>query len=694
MVARTVQSSAFAPTARPFITVAGDGTLAAIRETTRVAIVDLPSGSAFAELGLAADAQATEVAWVGTPPRLMVLARYSGHTTVHLVDPFGPRTISEMRLEAPMKLYASVGTHALVIGSLGTAILSASDRGITLHQFPARARPVSAGAAGTQFVVALAGAIEEWDPQNRMPKRRFKLPRPAVIHHVGGSDRVVWMITNESPTRIEVIPLVNRGQPKAHELPEPIASVSSHPRSDLLAVVGATSGRIWIVDLDGRMGLRMIGPEGIDRAEAAALVIGRTTGVLAAQTDRPIHVVPLERDSDVPVDIPTDVSASIGPVPPQHGSRPNVVPREDPPEAPQAEDTKPDRVETPPSTATAHHAPAKVGRLAAAHVPPSSASEAAPPYIKAPAVPPRDAAPAPLERASSLFAKISGAVRDLTGTSTSENPLASWRDRARNERARTAEPPPSLWDDALPAWREEAVAWARANLAVAATLDPTTGTYEAIGEAPTSTPFGAIIARYELSPQLQPVIAFLYGAHLAGHDGVAPADVARLLGGRWDEALGRGELAAQHAVETRDSLSARIAETRDSLASVAGALVRDARVRLAAPIIRALDELPPSTGQLVGTPGAVTLLGPCAIVSAGPLAIIAEACLSSIGGAILAGHAGVDPVALVAEARAYGAVPMWGVDAKVLARVPTDQPIILVVDDDATADALGIPRLQ
>ena len=570
------------------------------------ALAELPSCTAFAELGLDPEAQDADVAWVGTPPRLLVLARYSGHSRVHLVDPFGPRTISELRLEAPMKLYASVGTHALVIGTLGAAILSAGDKGITPHQFPARARPVTAGAAGTMFVVALAGAIEEWDPQNRMPKRRLKLPRPAVIDHVGGSDRVVWMITHDAPSRIEVIPLVNRGQPKAHELPEPIESIASHPRSDLVACVGATSGRIWVVDLDGRHGLRMIGAEGIERAEAVSLVFGRATGVLVAQTARPIQVVAVEREREAPVEIPTEVNSSIGPVPPQHGSKPNVVPVDD--------------------------------------------ANAAEVRQKKPSSPPLDAA-----------AQVHPDVPNV-------HHLGAWRERVQTSRARTSEPMLGLWSDALPAWREEAAAWARANVAVSA--DPSTGNFAAIGEAPASTPFGAIIARHELSPELQPVIALLYGAHLAGHDGVAPADIARLLGGRWDDALGRGELAASGVANTFGS-----------------------RVRLSDPVLRSLDELPPSTGVLVGTPGQVPLLGPCVIVSASPLGIIAEACLASIGGAILASHSNVDPLDLAAEARAYGAAPMWRVYTYALDRIPPDQPIILVVDDDATADGLGIPRL-
>jgi hypothetical protein len=110
-------------------------------------------------------------------------------------------------------------------------------------------------------------------------------------------------------------------------------------------------------------------------------------------------------------------------------------------------------------------------------------------------------------------------------------------------------------------------------------------------------------------------------------------------------------------------------------------------------VLRVLDERPPLHGELVGIPGVVSLLGPCVIVAAGPLSIIAEACLPSIGGAILAAVDGVDPTALATEARAYGAAPLWRVHPAQLERVPTERPFIIVADDDATADLLGIPRL-
>jgi hypothetical protein len=303
MVARSAsQPGGFSPTEQPRVAVAGDGTLAAIHEASRVTILEVPSGAAFAEIGVDPEALASEVAWVGTPPRMLVLARYATHSTVHLLDPYGPRSIAEIRLESPMRLFASVGAAALVVGSHSSAVLAASEAHLMRYQFPSRNIPVAAGAAAGLFVVALTGSIEEWDPQSRMPKRRLRLLRAAAITAVGGSERMVWMTTQLEPARIDVIPMVNRGQPRAHELSEPIASIAGHPRSDLVACIGAETGRVYVVDLDGRHRLRILPPDGDGRFESAALVLGRMTGVLAAQAGRAVMIAPLDgRDEADPV---------------------------------------------------------------------------------------------------------------------------------------------------------------------------------------------------------------------------------------------------------------------------------------------------------------------------------------------------------------------------------------------------------
>jgi hypothetical protein len=284
----------FAPGDSPRVAIASDGTMAAIHEPSRIVVLELPGCAAFAEVEIASDALASDVAWVGAPPRLLVIARYTAHAVAHLVDPYGPRTVAELRIDAPVQLAAAVGVHALVLGGAAPTLLTAGDSQLVSHPFPARTVPLAAGAAAGKLLVALAGALEEWDPQKRIPGRRHKLPRAGAVTAVGGNDRLAWCTWRDAPARIDALPLAGRGPARAEELPEPIAQIAAHPRSDLLVCLGGSTGRIYVVDLDGRHGVRVVGPEGIERAEAVGLVVGRVDGVLAAQSHRPIAVVTLD----------------------------------------------------------------------------------------------------------------------------------------------------------------------------------------------------------------------------------------------------------------------------------------------------------------------------------------------------------------------------------------------------------------
>ena len=620
MVARSAsEAPGFSPADRPRVAVSGDGTLAAIAEATRAVVLELPSGSPFAEVGIDPEAGATEITWVGGPPRLLVLSRYAAHSTVHLIDPHGPRTVAEIRLEAPMRLFASVGAHALAVGAVGAAVLTASDTHLTPYQFPARSVPVTAGAAGPNFVVALAGSIEEWDPSSRMPKRRLRLPKPAVITAVGGSDRVVWMMTQADPTRIDVIPLVNRGQPKAHELPEPIAHVAGHPRSDLLVCVGADTGRLYVLDLDGRARLRVLGHEGIDRTEAAALVIGRMVGVLAAQTHRPVAIISLDgRETEVETQVTPAPAGLLELEPP--AVRSSLLGDDEPPAPVQPPPPEPELV------AAAPVSPPSLFRQVT--------SAAAPARVVAPAKP------------------------TTTAQNLSER-FSAWRDKMRSAQPRTGEAAALPWIDPRPSWRDELVTWARA--VAAGSVDR---------GAPATPALETLAARFELAPQLIPALALLYGVHLGGERGAAPFDVARVLGRRWDEALGTGQLAARGVAHYADS-----------------------RVTLAPAVQRVLDELPVLTGTLVGEPGPVALLGPCVVIAVdAPLAVIAERVLASVGGAILAAFDHAEPGELFVEARARGAAPMLRVGAGDILEIGTD-PAVLVVADETIAEQLGVPRL-
>lgn len=649
MVARSVtDASGYTPGGRPRVAISGDGTLAAIAEAARAVVLELPGGAPFAEIGIDAGAEASEVAWVGAPPRLVVLSRYAAHSTVHLIDPHGPRTIAEIRLEAPMRLYASVGTYALAVGSVGTAVLSASDTHLTPYQFPSRGVPVAAGPAGASFMVATAGTIEEWDPQARIPKRRLKLAKPAVITAVGGSDRVVWLVTQADPSRIEVIPLINRGQPKAHELPEPIAHVTGHPRSDLVACVGAESGKVYVVDLDGRTRMRSLALDPVERADAVALVNGRMIGVLAAQAGKRIAILSLDgRD----VDVETQVTAR------PHLTAPRAEPAGEAKRSTLGHDEDDDDDDLAPRPSPPP--PVRAATPLPEPLPPSA--EPTPEPLPPSPPPPKPSTPRLTPSGESMWTGRGVAAPIPVTPEPPPPPPAerfnpSWRERIAEVQARTDGLP---WLDAKPTWRDDLVTWARAMLGTAAERP-----------APRASQLDGLAERFELAPELVPALALLYGAHLVGERGAAPADVARVLGRRWDEALGTGRLAARGVATYAKS-----------------------RVSLAAPLQRVLDELPPATGTLVGAPGEIALLGPCVVVDAGTsLAALAEACLARVGGAILAAHDDADPAELMIEARARGAVPMLRIDAAELLEVGTD-PAVLVVEDEASAAQLGVPQL-
>ncbi|MDQ3369024.1 MAG: hypothetical protein M3680_26675, partial [Myxococcota bacterium] len=298
MIARTVSGApTYVPGEGSRLTVAPDGSMAAIVEPARIVLVDLPGGAPFVDLDGDRSATGMEVAWIGTPPRLLVLARFADHTRVALVDPHqahgpqGPVMVAELRLEALMSLGASAGSRALATGARGAIVLAATPTHLTQAALPIRTRPLASGAAGSHVMLALESSIDEWDLQTRLPRRRLRLPRAAVSTAVGGSDRVVWSTTQQDPARIDVMPLLNRGQPKVHELPEPIGHISGHPRSDVLACVGATTGRIYVVDLDGRTAMRVIAPEGLGHRPVVGLVVGRGLGLLVAGAGRPLVFV-------------------------------------------------------------------------------------------------------------------------------------------------------------------------------------------------------------------------------------------------------------------------------------------------------------------------------------------------------------------------------------------------------------------
>ncbi len=531
-------------------------------EPERVAIIAMPSGELVAELGLQPEAEGVDVGWLAGGTRLLVVSRLPDHTLLHLLDVAGGgvRLCAEKRVEAAMRLLATSGPHALLAGAVSSAVATCVDDNVAIHPVAARGVPAAAGALGGQLVVALSGAIELWDPVARVAKRRLKLPRPAQLSAIGGSERQIWLTTLGEPRRVEVVPLINRGQPRAHEVPEDLALITGHPRLDVLACVGA-SGQVFVLDLEGRMPGRALssavfgGPPMV-----LALVAGRVpalVGVAAGQVPRLVGLdgKPL---AEWPVTRPSEPSAAPQPTVPTVSAVPARPPS-------RAEAPRPPAPPAPPAT------PSATRSVAASSVDAAAAGPRAAP--RAETTPGGE--PPSIVGAATVLRPARASTRDDSGTPAGGflDRLAQWRARteeptatataapARSPAVRAVTPAPLRGRDAL-------VAWGRGVLIG-----------QGSGPPPSLPALELVLERLALPSDTAPTLALLYAAHLMGRSELTPVEASALgpADDPWREATGSGELGRAHVARLRGS-----------------------QLRLAGEVKRFLDGRAPKHGELAG----------------------------------------------------------------------------------------------
>lgn len=561
------------------VAVSEGGSALAIVEPSRVLVAKLPDLALACEIGVDPEAAASEAVFVG-PDRLLVVARYSAHSIAYLIDPSGPRKVAELRIESAVHLLASSGRRVLARIAFGTAVLSTLDDQLEIARLPIRSEPACAvGLGDERFLVSITGAFEEWDGANRKPLRRFKLARPQAVRTVGYSAQHLWWIASSDPTRIEVLPVMGRGQASAHVLPEPIAAAVGHVDTEAVLVIGADSRRMYAVEVTGGEPI----PISTDAAAHIALAVDRQAVAIVVAKGRVPELVAL--DAHV---------------------RPALVrvPADDEPVDTQPEEAPPVATDSTPPAATD----------AASSASPASAPQPAAAQTSQPA------SPATQPSAEQTAQAPAATPSDPTVARR----LLEWRDRmraaARPVWQRSTEPPNP------PTWRDELARWGR-TIASGLHRDP---------PPRMAQPVPTLFARLALPEELEPAIAFAYAMHLAGTRGIAPADLAALLGHRWDEALGRGILAASGVLRLRGS-----------------------RLVLAPAVAAFLDERPPVTGAIVGVPDEALLPdGPKAVLAAGlPLEVVAARCAAVVGAVLVPRpHASLGAIEL--EARVRGAVPL------------------------------------
>ena len=296
-------------------------------------------------------------------------------------------------------------------------------------------------------------------------------------------------------------------------------------------------------------------------------------------------------------------------------------------------------------------------RGAVAEVEPAAPVRATPRVLSAP-VP----AAAPTGSSGTTTTSVPGA-RMIGGAPAASAPVAgkatAWRERVRS----APRPLEAGWehDEAEPGWRDQLASWARAVLERTPVDSP----------EPEDGPAVTVAKRLGLGGDAAEALWLVYGAHLNGVDGVSAMDLAHLIGRRWPEVLGQGQLAAS------------------------GALVwRRSRVRLAPAVRAALDEAPASGVWLASEAAAPD--GAVAVIARadGDLATIARWIAPQVGPLLVSGGALAGRV-LAARARGGLAVVRWpaaGAAAAATGGATEAAPVaLLVVVDEAAARAAGAP---
>lgn len=275
----------------------------ALVEQDRVVVLEMPELVARAEIGTSSDSQ--DVAFVGKD-RLAVLVRGGDQSTLYVVDPAGPTKLGEVTFRGATRIAAVAGDHVLAIGAGGAVIVDVSQPEPVATPLPIRGAVTAAGRIDHHaFVIVAGGVVQEWDAAKRAPVRRVRLDRPLDCRFIGGNAKRIWMIPRDEPDHLDLVALATKTTRRL-ELPEAPAALVPHEAGDLLAMIGADTRSVYLVDVASRRPAKLV-----DRGPISGLAwIGRDTLVLHGQ-DRELGLVqiPIERPAE-PHDLDPEPGAS------------------------------------------------------------------------------------------------------------------------------------------------------------------------------------------------------------------------------------------------------------------------------------------------------------------------------------------------------------------------------------------------
>lgn len=479
--------AAVAVAPRPRLAVSDDGRLAAWTESERIVVLALPKLSVAAEIGIHADALETDVAFVGTPPRLVVLSRHADAGWLHVIDPRGPAKLGEVAVPASARIAATAGDLVLLASGVTASIVDVNKRKSAASVLPLRDAVTAAAPFGPgRFLILVRGVVEDWDGNARVPVRRFHFGEVIAARFLGGTPQRLWFVPTVGEDRIEIRTLTGAPAPQRIALPQPIQRIVAGPHPDALIAL-TPAGIALVVDLQGR---RPVAPA---RAEPVVDAIWESpTSLLVIDGSRMVRV-PVDVAYPAPLAAPAPLVA-------------------DDPDT--DDDVEPEGVALPEPIAKAPEREA-----------PRAARDAAAPATDEAGESATGDRQSPAQRLAAWRKRVGGAP--LPSAATAPAPGA----------AAAAAALPLAAPSAGTGWRNDLVAWAGAILEGRALDSP----------PPSSGALARVAAQLELDDHLARGLGLAYGAYLRGVDRLAPLHLARIFNG-WDEAVGGGALGTSGAL--------------------------------------------------------------------------------------------------------------------------------------------------
>ncbi len=498
-------------------------------EPGRVLLVELPSLAPSSELGIAGDLGDHDVTFVGATGKLAVLSRSQGRAVLHVVDPAGPTKLGEVQFRNAARILAVAGPYILTASGNVTAVVDVGAPDLIAIPLPTRGAVTLAARIGpTSLALAIGGAVEQWDVATRTPGRRLRLDTPIDPIFLGGNADRVWWIPRDAPGTVELIALATRSTRRI-DLPEPAALVDAHPSGDLVAVIGATTGQGFVVDL-----VRPGQPLGLERGALDGLAwVDRGNALIVKPLAGPLELfAAAEAGAPEPAAAPALSAAAAAITPPLAA-----------PAGPKAGGT------------TSEWSRDEISRRLAAwrkrFVAKGGLDDGGDDHDGAPI----DPAAAP---------EAEAAERDDASTSTagSAHPVLVAVPNLPSDPHPVAVVTEYVAEhgaayDSMPipigGWRAELANWAR-GIQSGSTRDlPDTSVFP---------PLEVLCARLGLSESVRQGLALVYGAYLCGTPEIAPVELAQVTGWSWAEGLGGGALGEHGLVRARRGRLWLVAEAR------------------------------------------------------------------------------------------------------------------------------------